>query len=604
MRLPRGLALGTVLLVTTAVVLLAFMVAAVCTLQMHFVQGWIDRISARHLAESVLAQASELILSSNGALPLPQQTLQMQIRQGGDAWLSFASAENVPDAHIPPSINNMNLTSSVPGWRRSVPARTAQLLGVGVVNALPYGEEMLLHLEAFPYAVAANGPIVSKGGLLVGAVDTSSGLGAGLQQIQGGMLPADLGSNSTLATGIVLASGDLIEGDVQCRGGVSAPVGTVRGEIRCDADPIPMQLIDVTSYNPAVQNKIVNPMGSGKVAGGPIEGYNCADGDIEFTGDIDLKSAVLYVAGNLQMDGRVKGTGAIFATGNVTFQHASDLATDNVLALVSSGNVTLNGSGPDQDYFQGVVYTQGNFAARQVTIAGYFAAAGNNSSVQLDNVRVAAVSDYASINFTVVSRLPPPSSPPASGGAGGTTAGTVNLAWAMSPLFQAGANGPVCEACFGLDRSVLASTPQSQWATVFANGPYFLCYQSPATPTGSMPAAPSSSTPGQSLSAAANQLAQAYMQADPSMSPSQAAQQASSMLLYVMNTTLSSPSLSGASPSPTVAPSSSPSASATATSAPTTSSGNPVIQTSPFAFDFSRFLSPAQRVRVLLVRQI
>ena len=64
------------------------------------------------------------------------------------------------------------------------------------------------------------------------------------------------------------------------------------------------------------------------------------------------------------------------------------LSSDANLALLSEGDVVLNGNGPEASYFQGTVFTKSGVQAEDLTVVGTLIAAGRNDSVTLENARV------------------------------------------------------------------------------------------------------------------------------------------------------------------------------------------------------------------------
>jgi hypothetical protein len=108
-----------------------------------------------------------------------------------------------------------------------------------------------------------------------------------------------------------------------------------------------------------------------------LEGYCRASMGYVVSGNLTLNSAVLYVDGDLTVNGAIMGTGAIFVTGRTTVnaaQQASDLSADNVVALASLGDVTLTAQSRANNFFRGVIYTEGNFTASHISLMGSFVA--------------------------------------------------------------------------------------------------------------------------------------------------------------------------------------------------------------------------------------
>ncbi|MBI3923933.1 MAG: hypothetical protein HY319_00150, partial [Armatimonadetes bacterium] len=78
-----------------------------------------------------------------------------------------------------------------------------------------------------------------------------------------------------------------------------------------------------------------------------------------FADGLSLEGASLYVEGDLVIKGGVHGRGAVFVTGKTVIEGGSELASRNLAAVLSRGDVRVLGNGQDGSFFNGLVYSKG-----------------------------------------------------------------------------------------------------------------------------------------------------------------------------------------------------------------------------------------------------
>lgn len=122
-----------------------------------------------------------------------------------------------------------------------------------------------------------------------------------------------------------------------------------------------------------------------------------------------LDDAVLYVNGDALIRGGIQGKGAIIVNGDLTLDGASSLQASTQLALVSQGDLRVSGNGRNSSFFQGLIYTEGDFYAEDVTLVGAFAANRQNvsptepgSRVRLKDSRLVQYPEYATFDLDSV----------------------------------------------------------------------------------------------------------------------------------------------------------------------------------------------------------
>jgi len=134
-------------------------------------------------------------------------------------------------------------------------------------------------------------------------------------------------------------------------------------------------------------------------------------------GSLRLDGAVLYVDGGLVVKGGLEGKGALFVTGAAAVEKGARITSDNELALVAGGDVTLTGTGRDRSAFQGLVYAGGDFRAEQITLLGSFVANKQGAStdigshMRLKNATLIQTSGAADMTVDVKVPAPPADDP-------------------------------------------------------------------------------------------------------------------------------------------------------------------------------------------------
>jgi len=142
-------------------------------------------------------------------------------------------------------------------------------------------------------------------------------------------------------------------------------------------------------------------------------------GDLLALQGVHLDDAYLYVDGNLQVNGGLQGRGAIFVTGSLTIQGSSSFSADGMQAFLAKGDVVLAGSGKESSFFNGMIYTEGNFSANDITLVG--TVVGNKpggSTIEVQRTNILHSPASLSFHFKLPSLKPKPLNPTPVGAAG------------------------------------------------------------------------------------------------------------------------------------------------------------------------------------------
>lgn len=407
----RGATLVGTLLVAGVGLILALALAGAAISHLRLATTLDNRTVARQLAESVVNRAAgELLLDTDhGKAADLVWRWPPDSPESSHALLAFGEAA-AADHGIPFSLNNFGQDAPADGSLGTVPPDAVQLVGVGRHRGVECTVEMLLHLPK-PHVVSCSGEVVTRGPVLVAqsqSVDPLTGQLGALEDA--GLLPGALASNSDADAAITLSDETHITGDVRAVGGIELNDATVEGEVRPNAPEAGIPEIDLSDFDPELQGKPgVQVLDGTPLGGETLSGYYVCRGDLQVTGDLDLSNAVLFVEGDLTISGGVRGKGAVIATETTTINDGVAISTDNQVALLSGGDVTITGYGKEST-FAGLVYTEGDFTANRITLLGQFVAnkeGGEGSRMSLTDADIVTIPGYSKLSMTVTSTTPP-----------------------------------------------------------------------------------------------------------------------------------------------------------------------------------------------------
>lgn len=400
----RGLSLGTVLIVTVLIATLGLALAGTSVTHLRLGQRVSHETRALNLARSVVAAGAESVFSdeSYGESRSTGDSLDITL-QGTDAAAKGRLCFNETQAMqwgIPYSTNNLADTGSMIAAESQVlPGRSVHLVGVGESGGVVRRVDAIFQERQYAYALASAAPVESQGHLTIGTVGADGSLAVE------DLLPADLVSNSNLGTTVQLGANTLVTGDVQTPGLIQIQTpGTVKGELREGASPVELPQIEITDYDPEAQGSDFEDLAQASYSSTSFEGAVRSGGPLTINGDLTLDGCLLYVEGDLHITGGVQGIGIIGSSGSITVEKAASLSSANGLALLSAGNIRVEGDGYLGSFFQGLIYTRGNFHAEQVTLIGSLVVDSSPSqTVELINTRIFHKPETIQVN------VPPPS---------------------------------------------------------------------------------------------------------------------------------------------------------------------------------------------------
>lgn len=340
--------------------------------------------AARNLAEAAIQQAIVRVLHSPnqswGAAAHSSEVIRVTsaIYPQARGVVSFnAAAARAEEVAL--SYNHLKVAATGPGsLERQIPANCAQVIGRGVCGNSVKTIEVLFYVPPFPNALASEGPIRSRGGLLVGGLlDPEKYVSDYASVADEDKSPAHVISNFNSPTAVDLGPGATILGNVAAVGGVVMDsTVTVSGEVRQYIEPQPVPKLDLTALFRKVGGEIGSDALDPDIPGLNLTWNAHRNGNLVVRGNLNLDSGVLLVRGNLTVHGGVSGSGAVLVDGETHIRGGAALNSTDQVALVSSKRIVLDGGGKNSYFFQGLMYTEEEVLAENVTVIGAVIARG------------------------------------------------------------------------------------------------------------------------------------------------------------------------------------------------------------------------------------
>lgn len=386
----RGSALGTVLLLLSVGLLISFTAASVGVFNAQLSTAQETHDHAKNLAESAVARAlAELAKTENfGADRAAGKAIVVTVPGLPAAWkgyLSFNAGEAGAEGTGYSSNYYNQDTHQMGSLNRDVPPNTIHLIGLGVCGTTRYQAECLYYKPPYPYGLGSSGLIEAENVLVAGIKSGASFSGnySGLPNNQ--KTPAHVFSNRVSSapgdSSLRLGPGCDIRGNAGAVGNVTvAGTSTVEGEVQpyTYKRPIPEINIDAiyTQIASAAGDWSFSGAGAAPVKGAgngstlPFSGYMVLNGNQSFPGDLMMNGCALFVDGNLNVGGTVRGTGVILSRGSISLNSGAAFDATESLALCAKGDIHLSGADRDTFFFHGLVYSEGDIYADGITVLG------------------------------------------------------------------------------------------------------------------------------------------------------------------------------------------------------------------------------------------
>lgn len=397
--LNRGSTLATTLLAIALALTLGLVLSSASLTHLHFSRHSIRQVLAENAAEAVLAEAYERLLNDPeyGIEQSVSETLNRELN-GARGYLSFNPA-NAASQEVPVSTSNRFGVDPEAGWQDSiVPPHSVQLYARGECQGTEVVIESVISAPEFPYVVASTGPIESRGALSIGMAES-------LEALQDSV---DLRSTALCSNGPIRISGQAnIWGSVASAAQIDlASSVNVQGELHPNSELQEFDDIDISLLRPT-SSVPLSSTSSLTLA----DRYHHNGPNLEILDGLTLDDGVLFVNGHAHIRGGIQGKGAIIVNGDLTIEGSSSLIAENQVAVVVQGDLRVLGRGPSGSFFQGLVYTEGDFYAEDVTLVGAFlankpaAATEPGSQFQLQNANVVQLSEYGQFDLDAIPYL-------------------------------------------------------------------------------------------------------------------------------------------------------------------------------------------------------
>jgi hypothetical protein len=342
MRRPRGIALVTVLLMLTLLVII--MVALFCALrgENFLTLGHAQRTAALYAAEAGVAVCQANLESDNTW----QSDIINQSLPGGEGTYTVRFSDGS-------SVNNLTGNSPLDGPRGpgTVLAGTADITIYARSGIISRTLEVILGNASLiqpSYPLTAGGTVQMLGNVNITGVAAAGDASA----VPAGVFSNNSANKPNIITWSPLQPGDKanisgVVGTVSSNGGavILAAGGTASGGIKTGMPPQNLpnpDIVSLISSNSSAPRPTIMAVGATQLGAGSYY----VNGDVTTNGDLQLGGANLYINGKLTVNGSITGTGSVYVASSTTFNGDSQVSAgpdNHQIALYSHGDVTLSG---------------------------------------------------------------------------------------------------------------------------------------------------------------------------------------------------------------------------------------------------------------------
>lgn len=361
--------LGSTLVFVSLISVMAFTTVSLSISHLSVSKRLDNSSVASNLSESAANEALARIMET----PAWAEDLEIKLESapGGLGRVAF-TRDAANRWGIGLSTNNLNTSSSVEGAGRIVPGETVHIISWGKYRGVVRQHELVVAVPPFQYALVSTGKIQADGGLMVASVDDPAVLADGLARVPAELIKAgSLASNDDdPSAAIKLQANSKVLGSVKSVGGIELGANTqITGSVQPFAEAAEIPPVDIATYDPIDRSDVVQSTAA-NLNRFEVTKPTRQSGKLTVTNGLHMKGGYLYVDGDLDVSGGLHGSGAVFVTGKVHLSGVSTFSADAREALVARGDVTISGSDRENSIFQGVIYTEGNLRASDVTLVG------------------------------------------------------------------------------------------------------------------------------------------------------------------------------------------------------------------------------------------
>lgn len=239
--------------------MLGFALSSLCVTHLRL-SGHEDRsVLAANAARSAASAAISKILDNEDFGKTRQADHRITVEMDEAVGLVRFDLAGAEDLDLPYSTNNLRGTEDTSGDEDVlVPSGTVMIAAVGRSGGTERRVDVALRIPPFPWAIASAGRIETLNGVFVAALPPGTWPPP---TDESELLPADLVANGGGSNAIVLGNNSKVLGDVETPGAVhkAGQNVIVRGEIRNGSAPADLPEIDLTRFDPDVQNMTLFP---------------------------------------------------------------------------------------------------------------------------------------------------------------------------------------------------------------------------------------------------------------------------------------------------------------------------------------------------------
>lgn len=399
--------MGTVLLCMVALILILLTAGTVAVSHLRFATAEESADHARNLAEAALAEALTQLVQSDfkfgkrendSGPPVGPGRVEVTIADlpGATGVVTFNKRENGFSRGY--STNNSGKDGSVLGaGDRLVPGRSVHVIARGRVGSTERWVECVYYRPPFPDGIACTGKVDARSVYLAavrnaGSFDPSREPPVAAEDALAANIFSNAGGSSA-GPGTSVSGASTVLGSVGSVGSVNVtPDCDIRGEILpgSEARDIPDLRLD-EKFSIVEQNNTPVSSTSGDLTLEP-NFFMLAEGGLDVGGDLDLNGSVLLVkGGDLKVTGGLKGTGILLCERDLEIRGGrSSFESAEQVAIGCKGSFRLHAESPENNFFSGLVYAEGDIEAKDITVVGALVANGKRGkagNVSLDNVR-------------------------------------------------------------------------------------------------------------------------------------------------------------------------------------------------------------------------
>lgn len=395
-----GLSLPMLLLFIGLAAVLTFAVAARFIARQRYTKELEFGTQARNLAGSGLAEmVAQVRRDNNFGTTAATYTVERTVSHPFDPKAGYSlTFDPAKPGH---SVNNIKGDAPVVTDDGTCPPGAMLLFSTGHCNGYTRVSKALIAVPPYPYAISSSGPIRSRNGITLGSVphDYDPTKGLDLSKLTAAEMMTK-GQDDAEGAALIIKGKSTIVGKARSAGNADVDLTQVevRGEViphdkTEDVPVLDLTALDFTS-DPSTQTISQSSFSDNKSLSGLLQW----SGDtLKFEKGVDLNGATVRVRGNLVIDGPLTGAGALLVDGNVTIKGGAQLSSDNKVAILSAGSVSITGTGKEASYLQGIVYAAGadGIKLQDTTVVGTVLNAGKDAPMQVERAAVALDSKAA-----------------------------------------------------------------------------------------------------------------------------------------------------------------------------------------------------------------